>query len=133
VERTGPGRYLARTARGATLPVGTGDPGTFTPVELFLAALGACTAVDVDAFTSRRAEPDRFEVTVAAEKVRDERGGNVLRDVRIGFQLAFPEGAAGDEARAALPRLVALSHDKLCTVSRTVEAGRPVTVEIDGP
>lgn len=133
LQRTGAGRFVARNARGATLPVGTGDPEAFTPVELFLAALGACTAADVDAFTSRRTEPQRFEVAVTAQKVRDEAGGNVLRDLRVTFRAAFPEGTAGDQARSALPRLVALSHDKLCTVSRTVEAGEPISAEIDEP
>lgn len=133
LERTGAGRFVARNARGASLPVGTGDPEAFTPVELFLAAVGACTAADVDAFTSRRTEPERFEVTVTAQKVRDETGGNLLRDLRVSFRLALPEGPAGDEARSVLPRLVALSHDKLCTVSRTVEAGEPITAEIGEP
>jgi uncharacterized OsmC-like protein len=40
--------------------------------------------------------------------------------------VSFPEGAEGDAARAILPRAVKLSHDRLCTVSRTVEIGTPV-------
>jgi putative redox protein len=42
----------------------------------------------------------------------------------------FPEGEAGDAARTVLPRTVALSHDKHCTVSRTVERGTPITPRI---
>jgi putative redox protein len=36
-------------------------------------------------------------------------------------------GAHGDAARAILPDVVKKSHDRLCTVSRTIEVGTPVT------
>ena len=39
--------------------------------------------------------------------------------------------ASKDQARAILPRTVALSHNKLCTVSRTVELGTPVRTIIE--
>jgi hypothetical protein len=38
-----------------------------TPVDLLLAAIGACTAIDVDILTSRRSEPEVFTVDVDAE------------------------------------------------------------------
>ena len=38
----------------------------------------------------------------------------------------FPHGEADDAARAVLPEAVRRSHDRLCTVSRTVELGTPV-------
>lgn len=129
VERLENGVYLARNARGGELRVSGSDGATFTPVELLLVALGACTAVDVDTVTSRRAEPERFVVQVDAEKVRDEHG-NALRDIAVTFELAFPEGEAGDAARSVVPRAVQVSHDRTCTVSRTVEAGTPVTVRV---
>ena len=37
-------RYLATNQRGGTLEIGEGDDATFSPVELLLAALAACTA-----------------------------------------------------------------------------------------
>jgi putative redox protein len=132
VERTSTGRYEARNVRGATVRIGTGGAQEFTPVELMLAALGACTAVDVDTVTSRRVEPDRFVVTVSATKARDESGGSVLRDLLVSLDLAFPDGAGGDTARQALPRVLAISHDRSCTVSRTIEAGTQVAVEVAG-
>ena len=46
--------------------------------------------------------------------------------------MTFPEGAEGDAARAALPRSLQQSHDRLCTVSRTVELGTPVAIA-EGP
>ena len=50
-----------------------------------------------------------------ADKVRDA-GGNRLTGIVVTFQIAFPGGADGDQARAALPDAVKKSHDRLCTV-----------------
>jgi len=122
--------YSATNVRGGTIAVGDGSDDSFTPVELLLAGLGGCTAIDVDLVTSRRAEPDSFQVTVQATKVRDEQG-NHLADIVMTFKIAFPEGEAGDSARAVLPDIVKKSHDRLCTVSRTVQLGTPVTALID--
>lgn len=127
IERTSVGEYVVRNARGGSIPVGTGGDAAFTPVELLLAALGGCTAVDVDHITSRRAEPAHFSVTVSGDKIRDE-GGNRMRDLTVTFDVTFPPGPDGDAARAALPRSMQQSHDRLCTVSRTVELGTPVTI-----
>jgi putative redox protein len=131
ITRTSAGRYTAVNGRGGTLSFGTGDVDGFTPVELFLAAIGGCTAVDVDIFTTRRSEPDSFVVEVGGEKVRDE-GGNRMEDLSVTFQVTFPQGEGGDAARALLPEAVQRSHDRLCTVSRTVELGTPVGTLIEG-
>lgn len=121
--RTGPTAYLATNAAGASVQVG-GD-GALSPVELLLAALAGCSAVDVDVMTSRRAEPTRFEVTASGRKSTE--GGNHLEDVTLTFALAFPEGDAGDQARARVEGALKASHARDCTVSRTVELPTPVT------
>jgi uncharacterized OsmC-like protein len=126
IARDAAGKYTVTNERGGTIPVGTGAGGEFTPVELLLAAIGACTSADVDVLTSRRAEPTAFTVEVGAEKVRDEHGSR-LTGIAVTFHVSFPEGAGGDAARALLPGAVRRSHDSLCTVSRTVELGSPVT------
>lgn len=128
IERTSLGTYVVRNARGGSLPMGTGEDATFTPVELLLAAIGGCTAIDVDHITSRRAEPTQFSVNVTGDKIRDEAGGNRMQNLRVEFTVTFPEGADGDQAREALPRSLQQSHDRLCTVSRTVELGTPVSI-----
>ncbi len=129
IAREAAGRYTVTNERGGTIPVGTGGDGEFTPVELLLAAIGACTAVDVDILTSRRAEPVAFTVEVGAEKVRDALGSR-LTDIAVTFRVAFPAGAGGDAARELLPGAVRRSHDSLCTVSKTVELGTPVTSKV---
>jgi putative redox protein len=129
IERVSAGRFTARNDRGGQIAFGTGGGAGFTPVELLLAALGGCTAIDVDILTSRRAEPETFEVDVGAEKVRDS-AGNHLADIEVTFRVVFPAGEAGDAARAVLPDAVRQSHDRLCTVSRTIELGIPVTSRV---
>ncbi|MFI5068663.1 MAG: OsmC family protein [Streptosporangiales bacterium] len=132
IERAAPGRYTAVNDRGGRVTLGRGDDTEFTPAELLLAAIGGCTSVDVDILTSRRAEPESFTVTVAAEKVRDA-DGNHLVGIEVTFRIGFPDGPAGDAARAILPDAVRRSHDRLCTVGRTVELGTPVSTRIDPP
>ena len=64
--------------------------------------------------------------------VRDEAGGNRMQNLTVVLTATFPAGADGDRARDMLPRALRQSHDRLCTVSRTVEHGSPVsTVEGD--
>ena len=130
ITRTSAGRYSAVNGRGGTLDFGTGAVDDFTPVELLLVAIGGCSAVDVDILTSRRAEPDSFVVEVGGDKVRDQ-GGNRMEELCVSFRLRFPEGEGGDAARALVPEAVQRSHDRLCSVSRTVELGTPVAMRIE--
>lgn len=128
--RTGEHRYTATSPSGASVELGRGE-GLLTPVELLLAAIAGCSAIDVDTVTSRRAEPDRFTVTASGERVTDRDGGVRLAGLRVGFDLAFPDTAEGREAASLVERCVRLSHDKNCTVSRTVEAGTPVEMVVE--
>jgi putative redox protein len=129
IERITNGRFRVTNSRNGTITLGTGEGTDFTPTDLLLAAIGTCTAIDVDILTSRRAEPDSFEIGVEANKVRDD-GGNHLTDITVTFRLRFPAGEGGDAARAILPDAVQKSHDRLCTVGRTVELGPPITTRI---
>ncbi|MBU2667962.1 OsmC family protein [Actinoplanes bogorensis] len=128
LERSGSGRFVVRNVRGGEMPLGSGEDDAFTPVELLLAAIGGCTGIDVDLVTGRRAEPVRFVVRVSGEKIKDDAGENRMDDLRVEFDVAFPDGPDGDRARAALPRIMQQSHERLCTVSRTVEHASPITV-----
>lgn len=126
LDRIGEGRYKATNARGGVLPVGSGADPDFTPVELLLAAIAGCSAIDVDLITGKRATPTGFSVTASGDKVRDE-GGNHLVDLQVTFDVTFPDDEAGDAARAVLPRSIAQSRDRLCTVGRTVQLGAEIT------
>ena len=99
--RIGVGRYKATNARGGVLPIGSGHDPDFSPVELLLAALAGCGAIDLDLVTGKRADAETFDVT-------------------------FPQGEAGDRAREVIPRTLQQVRDRLCTVGRTVALGEPV-------
>ena len=130
IERIANSRYTVTNERGGQITVGGGGTD-FTPVELLLTAIGGCTAIDVDALTSRRAEPGSFAIEVGAEKVRDEKGRNQLEDIVVTFRITFPDGEDGEKARALLPDAVRRSHESLCTVSRTVYLGTPIASRIE--
>lgn len=132
MERLAPGRFAAVNGRGGRISFGTGGDEEFTPTELLLVAIGGCTAIDIDILTSRRAEPDSFKIVVDADKIRDE-GGNRLTGIEITYRISFPAGEAGDKARQVLPEAVRQSHERLCTVGRTVELATPIVTRIDPP
>jgi len=129
ITRIGPARFKATNARGGETFFGTGgeDPD-FTPVELLLAAIGGCSALDVEAITHKRTTSTRFDVQAEGEKVRDEHG-NHLTGLRVSFDVEFPEGPDGDAARDRVQSAIAMSRDRLCTVSRTVQLGEDVVYD----
>ncbi len=123
--KIGEGRYKATNARGGVVAIGSGGDPDFTPVELLLAAIAGCSGIDVDLITGKRARATSFEVTAEGDKIRDDQG-NRLVGLRLTFDVQFPEGEHGDRAREALPRAIAQSRDRLCTVGRTVQVGGPI-------
>src|SRR3954454_24808735 len=75
-------RYVATNRRGGCIEVGERDHAAFTPVELLLTALAACTAMDVDYIVGKRAESESGRLRSSARKVRDE-AGNHLVDLEV--------------------------------------------------
>ena len=131
--KIGVARFKATNARGGETFMGTGglDPD-FTPVELLLAAIGGCSALDVEAITRKRATATNFEVSTEGHKIRDEHGNHVT-GLRVTFDITFPEGPGGDAAREVLPQAIAMSRDRLCTVSRTVQLGADISYGVIDP
>lgn len=125
IERIGLHKFRATNVRGGTLDFGDGSDPDFGPVELLLVAIAGCTGLDVEYITGKRAEPLTFRTPVRADKVRTDEG-NRLVDIEVRFEVEFPDGDGGDAAREVLPSALQRSHDRLCTVSRTVELGSPV-------
>jgi uncharacterized OsmC-like protein len=122
--RVSKGVFDVTNARGGTMRIG-GDGADFSPVELLLTAIAGCSAIDVDYITTKRVQPETFTVHASGEKRRDD-SGNFMGDLEVSFTVTFPEGEDGDRAREMLPKAIAMSHDRLCTVSRTVERGTPI-------
>lgn len=131
LERTSKGRLLARNERGATMAVGMGEDSDFTPVELLLVAMAGCTAIDVDLITGKRSAPDEFVVDASGVKIRDQHGSRLV-ELAVDFRIRFPDTEGGQAAEAVLERAITASHDRLCTVTRTVEVASPVTASLRG-
>jgi len=125
LEKIGEHRFKATNARGGAVTLGHGDDPDFTPVELLLAALAGCGALDIDFITGKRADFETFAARAEGHKIRDEHG-NRMTGLRVTFDVTFPAGEAGDKAREMLPLAVQRSQDRLCTVGRTVTVGDPV-------
>ena len=127
IDKIGPGRFKATNERGGETFFGLGgDDPDFTPIELLLAAIAGCSALDVEALTAKRSVSSGFTVRAEGDKVRDEHG-NHLTGIRVTFHVTFPDGGEGDAARDRLPGAIEMSRDRLCTVSRTVQLGADVT------
>jgi putative redox protein len=129
IERLEARKYKATSLEsGASLEFGQGE-GLLTPVELLLAAIAGCSSVDVDVATTRRSEPEKFEVKASGYKVTEDSASR-MEDIHLGFDLKFPDTEEGRKAAGMIQRIVKLSHDKYCTVSRTVELGAAVQSEV---
>ncbi|MDV2976521.1 OsmC family protein [Glutamicibacter sp. HZAU] len=129
IKRVESRKYQATSLEsGASLEFGQGE-GLLTPVELLLAAIAGCSAIDVDVATTRRSEPENFEVKASGYKVSEDSASR-MEDIRLGFDLKFPDTEEGRKAAGMVERIVKLSHDKYCTVSRTVELGASVQSEV---
>jgi len=122
----GEGRFKATNVRGGVLPIGQGEDPDFTPVELLLAALAGCGAIDLEWVTKKRAPFTAFAARAEGHKVRDERGTHLVR-LSVTMDMEFPEGEAGEQAREVVPRTLKQIEDRLCSVGRTVTLGEPVT------
>ena len=118
-------RFKATNLRGGVLPIGQGDDPDFTPVELLLAALAGCGAIDMEWVTAKRAPFETFAARAEGLKVRTDQGSHLV-NLSVTFDVTFPQGEGGDAARKVLPRTLTQIEERLCTVGRTVALGEPV-------
>jgi putative redox protein len=132
ISRLTKGVYVATNRHGVKMVFGHDNTQMFSPVELLLTAIAGCSGTDIDFITSKRSEPSSFTLHISGDKVRDEAGKNHVTNIAFTVDVEFPEGEAGDAARGVLDRAVHQSHDRLCSVSQTVERGTPIAVSIAG-
>jgi uncharacterized OsmC-like protein len=131
LSRLGRHHFQATNSRGGTLSFGNTQRGEFTPVELLLVAIAGCSAMDVDAITVKRSEPARFQVTCSGHYTRSVHG-NHITDIQVDFDVEFPDSEGGQAAADVLEIAIRKSHDRLCTVTRTVELATPVGARLQG-
>ena len=101
----------------------TGGP-EFSPVELLLAALGACNIVTVEPLTAQRGHRlAKLSATVESEKVKPAR----LVSITMTYDVEMPEG--DPEARAVYEKVAERVHERYCTVSMALRDSVPVTMK----
>lgn len=122
VERTETG-YRAINAAGAVVEFGT--EGTFSPVELMLAALGGCNIVTVEPLTAQRGHRlEELAIVLTAEKVKP----NQLGPITMTYDVELPAG--DDEADQVFRGVAGRVHKKACTVSNALENVMEIDVVI---
>ncbi|WP_243788888.1 OsmC family protein [Saccharopolyspora gloriosae] len=128
VHRTGEHTFTASNGRGAEVTIGRdGAPGAFTPGELLLAAIAGCSAVTSENLLVRRAGQDA-DIAVHADRDKTAEDPNKFSAVQVRFDvdLSAVEGAE----RAKLLDAVERAIERYCTVSRSVEEGTPIALEL---
>ncbi|WP_372664169.1 OsmC family protein [Amycolatopsis kentuckyensis] len=126
VQRDGQHSFVGRNDRGAEVRLGrTGAEGAFSPAELLQIAAAGCSAVTAEELITRRVGEDaKFRVTVSADR---REGASELDAVHVAFDVDVSTLAA--DQREALAGAVDRAIERLCTVSRTLKKGIPVTEE----
>ncbi|WP_103344305.1 OsmC family protein [Amycolatopsis sp. CA-126428] len=124
VQRDGQHAFVGRNDRGAEVRIGRKDAeGAFSPAELLQIAAAGCSAVTAEELITRRiGEEAKFRVAVSADR---REGASELDAVHVAFDVDVSTLSA--DQREALAGAVDRAIDRLCTVSRTLKKGIPVT------
>ncbi|BAU81114.1 OsmC family protein [Streptomyces laurentii] len=123
--RTGYRTWTARNDRGAEVRIAADDDAaaqpSFTPVELLLAAMGGCGGLVIDR-TARAVEHDGLRIVVEGTSGPEDDGR--IGRIKVSYEFELPD--SNPRAAEVFARGVRLTHEKYCTVSRTVEHGAEV-------
>lgn len=116
-------RVDARTDAGHRVEMDTvapeGDDGAASPKETLLAALAACTAMDVASILrKKRQRATRYEVAVSAESAAEH--------PRVFTSITVEHRLAGDVEPEAARRSVELSATRYCPVNAMIAGSVPV-------
>lgn len=110
------GTVTATNRHGATLTIDPDGESGLSPLELLLASLGSCSAVDLALLMRKQRAPiTPFDIEVVGDKENER-----MHWLRVTYTV--PAGT--DPAK--LERSRSRTADDLCTVSRTLADGCPV-------
>lgn len=119
--------FNAQSSSGVTIPIDNtseDNPQGASPMELLLMGVGACSAIDVVAILKKqRQRIDAYSMRVNGERHQLE-GAKPFKSVEVEI---FLEGDI-DPKKAI--RAAALSFEKYCSVSLTLEPCVPVSYRI---
>ncbi|TWG08303.1 OsmC family protein [Saccharopolyspora dendranthemae] len=126
VTRTGEHTFTATNSRGAEVAVGRdGAPGAFTPGELLLAAVAACSAVTSENLFVRRIGEDG-ELVARADRTKTPEDEHKFAEIQVSLEADLE----GVEDRDKLMNAVQRAIEKYCTVSRSVEESTPIDLTL---
>jgi uncharacterized OsmC-like protein len=127
VERVGPHTWIGRNNRGAEVRIGTDAvPGAFSPGELLQLAIASCSTVTIEDMVVRRSGPDaRVDATVERDRAP---GTHEFQRISVTLDVDLP--GLGDAERDRVVKALRTAVERECTVSRTVEQGTPIDLEI---
>lgn len=120
LEHVGDSDFRSSTGTGRTIAFGAVETGALSPVETVLAALGACTAMDVISIAGKKRQViDDYRIHLRGDQ-RDEYP-QVYTEIDI-----VHEVTGRDISEAAIRRSIELSATKYCPVSAMLSAGATV-------
>ncbi len=129
VARTGEHQFVATNGRGGEVSIGRdGAPHAFTPGELLLAAIAGCSALTSENLLTRRLGAGAA-LGVHADRTKDADDPNTFSSVRVSFDVDLSKVDDPGE-REKLVNAVHRAIERACTVSRSVERGTPIHVEL---
>jgi putative redox protein len=117
LEHVGGSTFQASTGTARHIEFGDAAIGALSPVETILAALGACTAMDVISIAGKKRQAiDDYRIHLRGDQ-RDEYP-QVYTKIEV-----VHEVAGADISEAAIRRSIELSATKYCPVSAMLSAG----------
>lgn len=114
-------RFAATNAAQGEIKMGSGEPDRLSPMELLLAGLAGCSAVDVVMILQKkRVALQRFEVEVRGE--RREEHPRVYTHIHMVYRF-WADGLRSKDVEQA----IRLSHEKYCSASAMLGAVAEIT------
>jgi putative redox protein len=101
-----------------------GLEGGMSPMQLLLAGIGGCSAIDVISILEKqKQELDNLVVDVDAEKVKMKEGYSEFKKIHLHFKLS------GNLDVKKVERALKLSITKYCSVSKALEKGSEISYD----
>lgn len=101
-----------------------GNNSGFRPMQLLLAAVGGCSAIDVLIILKKqKQEIDSFTIEVEGEREKIE-GYSLFRDICLHFKIK------GKVDKEKAERAIKLSLEKYCSVTKTLEPTAKITFKL---
>jgi uncharacterized OsmC-like protein len=127
LERVGEHEFVASNERGASVRIGRkGQEGSFSPVELLVAAAAGCALVTSETLILRRTGGD--QLTAVADAVQSESGNEVIS---IPVTLSYDLSSVDDPE--ALETVVRRAVEQFCTVTRTLKQSATAPLQLPMP